>query len=74
MDGQNTLNTTDEAGFIRFDNYESFQHAVIELLSMPMNFFSGRKSKKELGQLIEAANKTSTHIEKAQTFLRLLRG
>ena len=41
---------------------------------MPMNFFSGMKSKEELGRLIETANVASTYKEKAETFLRLLRG
>lgn len=69
-----TLKTTDEKGFIRFDTYESFQNSVVELLSMQMNFFSGMKSKEELGRLIQSADKASTYIEKAETFLRLLKG
>ncbi len=74
LDEQNTLKTTDRKGFLRFDTYASFQDSVIELLSMQMNFFSSMKSKEELGRLIEAANKASTYKEKADTFLRSLRG
>ena len=44
LDKQNTLDTTNGKGFMRFDTYESFQSSVIELLSMPMNFFSSAVS------------------------------
>ena len=72
LDKQNTLKTTNGKGFIKFDTYASFQRAVIELLSMPMNFFSGMKSKEELGKLIESANNASTYQGKGERFLKLL--
>ena len=72
LDKEKTLESTKEKGFMRFDTYESLQHAVIELLSMPMNFFSSMKSKEELGRLIESANSASTYQQKGEKFLRLL--
>ena len=72
LDEQNTLKTTNGKGFMRFDTYESFQSSVIELLSMPMDFFSSMKSKEELGRLIESANNASMHQQKAERFLKLL--
>ena len=72
LDKQNTLKTTNGKGFIKFDTYASFQRSVIELLSMPMNFFSGMKSKEELGKLIESANNASTYQGKGEKFLKLL--
>jgi hypothetical protein len=72
LDKQNTLETTNGKGFMRFDTYESFQRSVVELLSMPMNFFSGMKSKEELGKLIESANSASTYQHKGERFLKLL--
>lgn len=72
LDRQETLRTTKEKGFVRFDTYESLQHAVIELLSMPMNFFSSMKSREELGKLIESANSASTYQQKGEKFLKLL--
>ncbi len=72
LGAQKTLEATDEKGFIEFNTYESFQRSIVELLSMPMNFFSGRRSKEELGKLIESANNASTHQQKANTFLKLL--
>ena len=72
LDGQKTLETTNRRGFMRFDTYESFQHSIIELLSMPMNFFSGMKSKEGLGRFIEFANDASTYQQKAERFLKLL--
>ncbi len=70
---EKTLENTKEKGFVRFDTYESLQHAIIELLSMPMNFFSSMKSKEELGRLIEFANNAPTYQQKAERFLKLLR-
>ena len=72
LDRQETLETTNGKGFLRYDTYESFQHAVIDLLSMSMNFFSGMKSKEELGRLIEFANNASTYQQKGEKFLKLL--
>ncbi len=73
LNGIKTIKNTNDKGFIRFDTYESFHNSIVELLSLSMNFFSGMKSKEELGILIETANQASTYIEKAETFLRLLR-
>ena len=72
LDREKTLESTKEKGFVRFDTYESLQHAVIELLSMPMNFFSSMKSKEELGRLIESANSAPTYQQKGEKFLKLL--
>lgn len=72
LDTQETLKTTDKKGFVEFDTYESFQNSVVELLSMPMNFFSGMKSTEELGELIESANNASTYQQKGERFLKLL--
>ncbi len=72
LDRQETLETTNGKGFMRYDTYELFQHAVIDLLSMPMNFFSGMKSKEELGRLIESANSALTYQQKGEKFLKLL--
>ena len=72
LDEQNTLKTTSGEGFIRFDTYESLQRSVVELLAMPMNFFSSMKSKEELGKLIESANNASTYQQKAERFLKSL--
>ncbi len=72
LDGQETLETTTKKGFMRFDTYESFQLSVVDLLSIPMNFFSSMKSKEELGKLIESANNASTYQQKAERFLKLL--
>ena len=72
LDEQNTLKATNGKGFMRFDTYESLQRSVVELLSMPMNFFSSMKSKEELGKLIESANNASTYQQKAERFLKSL--
>ena len=72
LDGEATIKTTTKKGFIRFDSYESLRQALVELLSMKLNFFSSMKSKEELGRLIEIADKEPTYELKAETFLKLL--
>jgi hypothetical protein len=44
------------------------------LLSEERNFFSGMKSKEELGKIIEIANEKATYKDKAKEFLRLIGG
>ena len=73
LDRENTLEITKRKGFMRFDSYEPLQRSIVELLSMPMNFFSSMKSKEDLGRLIESANNASTYEQKAETFLELLK-
>lgn len=73
LDEANTLDATGAKGFVRFDTYESFQHALVELISAELNFFAGMKSKEELGRFIESANTESIYTQKAETFLRLLK-
>lgn len=73
LDEADTLDATGAKGFVRFDTYESFQHALVELISAELNFFAGMKSKEELGRFIESANTESTYTQKAETFLRLLK-
>lgn len=72
-DNQKTIKATSKKGFIRFDTYSSLQESIDELLSMSMNFFSGMKSKEELGRLIQIADKARTYEEKANIFLNLLK-
>lgn len=73
LDEGDTLDATGAKGFVRFDTYESFQHALVELISAELNFFAGMKSKEELGRFIEIANTESTYPQKSETFLRLLK-
>ena len=70
-DGENIKKTENE-GFNRFDRFDDLKNAVEYLLSEERNFFSSMKGKKELGQIIEIANKEQTYEKKAEVFLRLL--
>ena len=65
LDGEDPIKATTKEGFITFDSYESLKHSLVELLSMKINFFSSMRSKKELGQFIEIANRESTYQQKA---------
>ena len=71
--GENIKNTQ-KNGFIRFDNFEKLKSKVHGLLSQEQNFFSSIKSKQELGRIIEIANNKPTYKEKAEEFLRLIKG
>jgi len=70
--GEN-LKSTPRNGFIRMDSYSEFENNLRRLFSEELEFFSSMKSKKDLGQVIEIANKESTFEKKAEKFLSLIR-
>jgi len=67
------LKSTHKNGFIRMDSYSEFENNLRRLFSEELEFFSSMKSKKDLGQVIEIANKESTFEKKAEKFLSLIR-
>ena len=69
-----TLKTTDGKGFIRMDTYEELISHLEPLLHVDKEFFSGMKSKNQLGRIIEIANKEKEYERKAEKFLQLIRG
>ncbi len=70
--GENIKRSQDK-GFIRMDSYEELKQNLETLLSEKREFFSSMKSKKELGRIIEIANRESSYEQKAEKFLSLLR-
>jgi hypothetical protein len=70
---RDNIKTTPERGFIRMDAYEELEINLKDLLTEELEFFSSMKSKKELGQIIEIANRESTFEKKAEKFLSLIR-
>ncbi|MBC7091934.1 MAG: hypothetical protein H5T50_08545 [Nitrososphaeria archaeon] len=70
---KNNIKTTPKRGFLRFGSYEELRQELINLLSEEREFFSGMKTKKELGKIIEIANREHTYEKKAEVFLKLLR-
>ncbi|MEM4258973.1 MAG: hypothetical protein QXL17_07495 [Candidatus Thermoplasmatota archaeon] len=70
--GEN-IKSTKGNGFLRFDSFSEFKTHLLNLLQEDRMFFAGMKSKKELGRLIELANKENTYESKAEKFLRLMR-
>lgn len=71
-DGENIKNTPYK-GFYRFDSYEELKQSTNTLLKKEKEFFSSMQTKKQLGKIIEVANKEITYEAKAQRFLELLR-
>ncbi|MDP3048424.1 MAG: hypothetical protein Q8N12_03200, partial [Thermodesulfovibrionales bacterium] len=69
--GEN-IKKTEKQGFYRFDSFIELKNAFADLLSEERNYFSSMKSKKELGQIIEKANKEQTYEKKAEVFLKLI--
>ena len=70
---KDNIKSTPKKGFLRFDSYEELRQELINLLSEEREFFSGMKTKKELGKIIEIANHEHTYEKKAEVFLKLLR-
>lgn len=73
LSNEETLKSTAENGFIRFDNEIEMKNSIKKLIDMDLNFFSGMRETKELGNLIEIANSKKTYEEKGFEFLRLLK-
>lgn len=72
-DNGENIKETEKGGFFRMDNYSELENHLENLLSEPKEFFSSMKSKKELGRIIEIANRESDIELKAQKFLQLIR-
>jgi len=70
--GENIKRTSKE-GFIRMDTYSELENCLEKLIIEPNEFFSSMKSRKELGRIIEIANKESDIEKKAEKFLALIR-
>jgi hypothetical protein len=68
-----TIKKTKNFGFLRIDSYDELAKNINELLTEEREFFSGMKTKKQLGRIIEIANKEDTYEKKAEKFLSLLR-
>lgn len=67
------IKNTPHFGFYRFDNFSQLKHRTLDLLKEEREFFSSMKTKKELGRLIEIADREVTYEKKAQKFLELIR-
>jgi hypothetical protein len=67
------LKQTPDSGFIRMDSYDKLRQSLNSLLSEKYEFFSSMKSRKELGRIIEIANREPDFESKAEKFLSLIR-
>lgn len=70
--GEN-IKKTPKQGFYRFDSFDELKKSFENLLSEERNFFSSMKSKKELGKIIEVANREETYEKKAEVFFKLIK-
>ncbi|HHW02413.1 MAG TPA: hypothetical protein GXX35_06340 [Thermoanaerobacterales bacterium] len=69
----NSLKQTKEKGYYRFDCFDEFRDYINSILYSEINFFSGMKSKAEIGKIIEIANRETSYEKKGEAFLRLIR-
>jgi hypothetical protein len=67
------LKQTPDSGFIRMDSYDELRKNLNSLLLKKGEFFSSMKSRKELGKIIEIANREPDFESKAEKFLSLIR-
>jgi hypothetical protein len=67
------IKATEKNGYFKFDSVTELKEMLDNCLSGNLNFFSSMKSKKELGRIIEMANRKKAYEEKAQEFIRLLK-
>ncbi len=69
--GEN-IKKTEKQGVHRFDSFNELKNTLTNLLTEERNYFSSMKSTKELGQIIEKANKEQTYEKKAEVFFKLI--
>lgn len=72
-DDKENIKETSKKGFYRFDNIDELNNSFNILLGEEQDFFSSMKNKKELGHIIELADKENTYEKKAEMFLKLIR-
>jgi len=72
INGDNLKQTPDN-GFIRMDSYDELRKNLNSLLFKKGEFFSSMKSRKELGKIIEIANREPDFESKAEKFLSFIR-
>ena len=68
----NTRKSTPNRGYYRFDNTSELKIHLNQLFNKDLNFFSGMESPRNLGKLIEIANKEESYENKGLKFLNLL--
>ncbi len=68
------IKATDQKGYVKLNSGSELREMLNDCISGDINFFSSMKSKKDLGIIIEMADRKATYEEKAAEFLRLLRG
>ena len=72
-DNGENIKHTEREGFYRFNDFGELRRSFSNLLSENRNFFSSMKGKKELGEIIEIANKEKDYEKKAEVFLSLIK-
>ena len=72
-DNKENIKKTSKEGFCRIDNFSELNIFFKVLLSEERNFFSSMKNKKELGEIIEKANREDSFEKKAEIFLKLIK-
>lgn len=72
-DNGDNIKHTPSNGFIRMDSYNELEKNLENLILKEWQFFSSMKSKKELGEIIEIANREPNFERKAEKFLSLIR-
>ena len=70
---QKNIKNTPDNGFLRFDSFGEFKEVLMPLLRKDNEFFSGMRTKSELGKIIAIANREPSYEKKAEKFLELIR-
>ena len=72
-DNGENIKRTNKDGFIRMDIYSELENSLEKLITEQTEFFSSMKSKKQLGKIIEIANREIDIEKKAEKFLALIK-
>jgi len=67
------IKSTNRLGFCRFDTYDELINKLDQLLHEESEFFSSMKTREDLGEIIEIADRELSYEKKAQKFIELIR-
>ena len=71
---ENIISKSKNQGFITLSNIQQLELLINKILKNNLVYFSGMYSKTKLGEIIAKANLFHTYEDKAEEFLKLLRG
>jgi hypothetical protein len=72
LEDERNIKCTEQKGFCRIDTKDELRNNIRKLLETELTFFSSMKNSKEIGRLVQLADRKTSLEEKGKEFIRLL--